>query len=257
MLGFDSNEDLTPISDPRGSGEYGAILFDVRKLAQVEPHWFVPEQWGERAQPVTGSGRGGAWRLDTGRGPCFLRQYLRGGWAARVTREHHLWRGSARVRSFAEFRLLRELKKHGLPVPAPLAACYLRARLSYRAWIVLDWLPQTQSLAARAGRVLAAGDAAPALWGAVGVLVARFHRVGLDHADLNAHNILLDANGTLWLIDFDRSRLRIPETGWRQRNLARLRRSLLKLHGKQHAAAIEEGFKRLRLAYEAHWARGL
>jgi len=257
MFGFDTNEDLAPCKDPRGSGEYGAILFDVRKLPHAQIRWFIPEQWNGAAHPITGSGRGGAWRLDTERGSCCLRQYLRGGWVARVTRERYLWRGIARVRSFAEFRLLRELKKHGLPVPAPLAACYLRTRLSYRAWIVLEWLPDTQSLAARTGDALAAGDAAPALWGAVGTVIARFHRAGLDHADLNAHNILLDAQGKLWLIDFDRSRLRIPDTGWRQRNLARLRRSLLKIHGKQHAAAIKDGFKLLRQSYETYWARGL
>jgi len=257
MPGFDSNENLTPFKDPRGSGEYGAILFDMRKLPQVGPHWFVPEQWNDQAQPVTGSGRGGAWRLDSGQGPRFLRQYLRGGWAARLTRERHLWRGLARVRSFAEFRLLRALKKRGLPVPAPIAACYLRTRFYYRAWILLDWLPYEQSLAVRAGAVLAAGDAASALWGDIGVLIARFHRAGLEHADLNAHNILFDANGKLWLIDLDRSRLRIPETGWRLRNLARLKRSLLKLHGKHHAVAVEAGFKLLRQAYDEYWARGL
>jgi len=64
MVGFDINEGLAPIQDPRGSGEYGAILFDQAQLRQVDPRWFDPEQWGERAQPVTGSGRGGAWMIE-------------------------------------------------------------------------------------------------------------------------------------------------------------------------------------------------
>jgi 3-deoxy-D-manno-octulosonic acid kinase len=58
--------------------------------------------------------------------------------------------------------------------------------------------------------------------------VARFHRAGVWHADLNAHNVLVTADG-LYLIDFDRGRMRIPSPAWQQANLQRLRRSLLKL----------------------------
>ncbi len=48
------------------------------------------------------------------------------------------------------------------------------------------------------------------------------------HADLNAHNILIDSRGEVFLIDFDRGRRRAPG-GWTQRNLQRLRRSLDKI----------------------------
>jgi len=253
MGGFDINEGLTPIQDPRGSGAYGAILFDQAQLRQVDPRWFTPEQWGTRAQPVSGSGRGGAWRIEASYGPCVLRQYLRGGWMAHLTRDKHLWRGTGKVRSFAEYRLLRTLQDKRLPVPTPIAACYLRKGLTYRAWILLAELMDVQSLAECAGRT----PEDQALWTRTGELIARFHRAGLDHADLNAHNILFDAKHTGWLIDFDRSRLRIPETTWRQRNLDRLARSLRKLHGQHHARAIKAGIAQLRAAYETHWARGL
>jgi len=254
MAGFDINEGLTPIQDPRGSGAFGAILFDQAQLRQVDPRWFDPEQWGDRAQRIGGSGRGGAWRITgASYGACVLRQYLRGGMMAHVTREMHLWRGADKVRSFAEYRLLRELQHKGLPVPTPIAACYLRKGLRYRAWILLGQIMNVQSLAERAG--LTPED--QALWTRSGQLIARFHRAGLDHADLNAHNILFDADGKGWLIDFDRSRIRIPDTDWRQRNLDRLARSLRKLHGKRHRAAIEAGFAQLLDAYDAWWARGM
>ena len=59
------------------------------------------------------------------------------------------------------------------------------------------------------------------------------------------------------LIDFDRSQMRIPATGWRSRNLARLERSLLKLRGTRSEAAVREDFKRLRAGYDKHWERGI
>jgi 3-deoxy-D-manno-octulosonic acid kinase len=39
-------------------------------------------------------------------------------------------------------------------------------------------------------------------------MIARFHRAGVWHADLTAHNILLEVRGVPWLLDFDRGRIR-------------------------------------------------
>ena len=67
---------------------------------------------------------------------------------------------------------------------------------------------------------------------------------------------LFNAAGNGWVIDLDRGALRIPATGWRERNLARLKRSLLKLRGERGVAEIERDYQRLRGAYDAIWARG-
>jgi 3-deoxy-D-manno-octulosonic acid kinase len=64
-------------------------------------------------------------------------------------------------------------------------------------------------------------------WRAVGSSIARLHRAGVDHADLNAHNILITRN-TVTVIDFDRGRVR-PPGAWSTRNLERLQRSLAKI----------------------------
>ncbi|MFT4178082.1 MAG: 3-deoxy-D-manno-octulosonic acid kinase [Thermomonas sp.] len=246
MAGFDANEHLTPFRDARG---YGAVLFDRTQLRQPDPAWFNPKHWGEAAQPVSEGGRGGAWFIDMGGGEAVLRHYLRGGWMAKFSREGHLWRGINRVRSFAEFRLLRELRAKKLPVPLPFAACYRREGLRYTASILLQRLPGVRPLASLALE----GDAP---WEQTGELVARFHRAGLDHADLNAHNILFDAEGKGWMIDFDRSRLRIPATGWREANLKRLHRSLRKRRGSRSIEQVDADFVRLRAAYDAAWQRG-
>ncbi|MFC3717204.1 3-deoxy-D-manno-octulosonic acid kinase [Luteimonas soli] len=252
MAAFDATESLTPFRAGRGGRGVGSILFDGTQLRQADPRWFNPEAWGDRAQAVGDGGRGGAWYIDATHGPCVLRHYLRGGLAARFSRDRHLWRGADQVRSFAEFRLLRELLKQDLPVPRPIAASYLREGLSYRASILMERLLDVRSLAD-----LARTDGHSAPWDEAGRLVARFHRAGLDHVDLNAHNLLFDADGKGWMIDFDRSTLRIPATGWREGNLARLNRSLLKLRGHRGIKEVEEDFARLRKGYDAQWDRGI
>jgi len=79
---------------------------------------------------------------------------------------------------------------------------------------------------------LSAALAAKALespvWRDMGSTVARLHRLGVDHADLNAHNILVGAAGSISVIDFDRGRIRTPGA-WRGRNLRRLQRSIRKI----------------------------
>ncbi|WDS36114.1 3-deoxy-D-manno-octulosonic acid kinase [Pseudoxanthomonas sp.] len=248
MAAFDATEVLVPYREGRG---YGAILFDHERLRQAEARWMDPAYWAERARPVDSGGRGGAWFIDAPFGPSLLRLYKRGGMAANVSTDRYLWRGANRTRSFAEFRLTRALLAKGLPVPRPFVASYVHEGMGYRAAILMERLPDVRSLA---DRFQVAGGGAPLE--ETGRLIARFHRAGLDHADLNAHNILFDAQGHGWLIDFDRGVLRIPATRWREANLARLKRSLLKLRGERAVALVEEDFVRLRKAYDRVWERG-
>lgn len=248
MVDFDATESMTPFRHDSG---WGAILFDGKQMRQADPDWFVPSRWGERARPVDSGGRGGAWFVDAPFGPSLLRLYLRGGWAARVSRDQYLWHGANRTRSFEEFRLTRTLFAKGLPVPRPIAASYVRDGLGYRAAILIERIADVRSLADRAQ---VAGSDAP--WEEAGRLVAQFHRNGLDHADLNAHNVLFNPQGKGWLIDFDRGALRIPATRWRENNLTRLQRSLLKLRGARSRDEVMQDFLRLRRAYDLAWKRG-
>jgi len=249
MIAFESDEVLMPC---RYGGHIGAIVFDYQRLRQADLDLFSPDYWDQSAQPVAQGGRGGAWFVDAPFGRCVLRHYLRGGMVARLSREHYFWQGPDRTRSFAEFRLMRSLRAQRLPVPRPLAAMYLRQGWYYRAAILMERLEDTQSLAYYMQRD---GEQAP--WKAAGKLIARFHRSGLNHADLNANNILFNAQHRGWLIDFDRSNERIPETLWRERNLSRLRRSLQKLRGKYSYEQTEGYFGRLRQAYDEQWELGI
>ena len=204
----------------------GAILFDAGVAVQPDDAWFDPEHWraqGKLLERARG-GRGSVVFIDTPVGNCALRHYHRGGMVAPILGDRYLWNGRERTRGFAEFRLLSELHARDLPVPEPVAARYLRSGVHYTADLVTRRIEHTHTLAeAIARRHLDAKLAAR-----VGALVARFHAAKVDHADLNAHNVLVTPND-LWLVDFDRGRIRRNHGDWRLANLRRLRRSLLKL----------------------------
>jgi len=222
----------------------GAIAFDADRIAAPSSELFDPQQWQQAAEPVASGGRGSAWFVRGGFGDGVLRHYRRGGLVGRLIRDRYLFLGEARVRSLAEFALLARMTGLGLPVPAPLAAGYCRQGLTYRADILVERIADVRSLAELVGVGLDAPQ-----WADIGRLIAGFHRAGVHHADLNAHNVLMDSSGRHYLIDFDRSRIRIQAAGWRQANLARLLRSLRKVCPRQQASGLNQRFASLQAAY--------
>jgi 3-deoxy-D-manno-octulosonic acid kinase len=120
----------------------------------------------------------------------------------------------------------------GLPVPDPIAARFQRRGPDLRA----DQKNPANEDAATQSEAVGDQQLDAALAERVGALIARFHAEGVDHADLNAHNILLDRD-QLWLIDFDRGEIRATGTAWKLANLARLKRSLLKVGACDHDEA--------------------
>lgn len=209
----------------RGPGGFGAVLCNA--AAGVEPSvpWFEPRFWTARGAVVREARGRGASTLFEHEGRRFvLRHYRRGGMVARVNEDGYLWLGESRTRPVRELQLNLRLHAAGLPVPLPVAARYEHDGLRYRGDLITEYLPGTQSLA----ESLDTGDLSLPVWAAIGRCIRRFHDYGLDHVDLNAHNILLRGANEVLLVDFDRCRRRAPGL-WRDANLARLRRSLDKL----------------------------
>ena len=222
------------------------ILYDAEAYGQVDERWFEPEYWRDR-HALTGRarGRGTTYFLRfEGRG-LVLRHYLRGGMAARVLHDQYLYLGLRLTRAWREWHLLAHMQELGLPVPVPVAARVVRSGLLYRADIIVEQIPHARSLAQR----LSHRPLVPAVWTAIGSTIRRFHDVGIDHADLNAHNILLGADHRVYIIDFDRGRQRVPGE-WSYGNLTRLRRSLNKLHRQMHGFAFRDrDWEALRRGY--------
>lgn len=222
------------VIDPRivASGS-GAMVFDGNLEVTPSRDWFDRDWWAARADVHDGKGgRGGVAFVDAPIGACVLRHYHRGGWMAPLMGDRYVWNGRERSRGFAEFRLLAELFQRGLPVPAPVAARYQRRGAYYTADLITRTIEGAQTLT----DLIIAGRLDAGLAGRVGELVGRFHAEGVDHADLNAHNILM-AGDRFWLIDFDRGEIRVTGTAWRLANLARLKRSLLKVGACDHDEA--------------------
>ncbi len=205
----------------------GALCVPARFADQAAAGWF--EACRPDAVPVGEGGRQAAWFVDGPHGPAVLRHYRRGGLRARLGRESYLWLGEFRVRAYAEVRVLDHLRRAGLRVPEPLGAAYWRGggtSLFYRNAILIARIAGAQALAGRLDR------ADPA---AVAQAIAAMHAAGVWHADLNAYNILFDADDQVWLIDFDRARLGTVSPGQAEKNRLRLRRSLVKVAGARGA----------------------
>ena len=221
------------------------IVYDAGLIQQPGADLFAADAW-ERSGGVVGQapGRGSALFLETAFGPAVLRHYLRGGWAARFSRDRYLYTGLERSRPIAEFHMLARLHQQGLPVPRPLAAQCAREGLFYSGDLItrrlLDVLPLADLPDIQ--------QSDPAMWIATGACIRNFHDHGLVHADLNARNILIGGDGSVYLIDFDRAQIRAGAQSLFEANLRRLKRSLQKF---LETRALEQGWQFLMNGYNA------
>jgi len=225
------------------------IVYDAGRLEQPGAELFDPDWWRARGA-VTGeaAGRGSAWFIDAPFGAAVLRRYLRGGLPGRFIRDRYLFTGWRRSRPVAEFRILETLAAAGLPAPAPLAAAVQRHGLTWSGSLLTRLIPSTRTFA---DLLVEHSDDHP-LWQRIGACIRRFHDAGVVHADLNARNILVDADGAVFLVDFDRAHVRPGARRRFRRNLARLRRSLEKLWPDSLGAqALDEGWRALERGYRA------
>jgi 3-deoxy-D-manno-octulosonic acid kinase len=223
------------------------IVYDADTIQHPGPFLFSPEYWSEQGA-VTGeaTGRGSTLLLATEFGPAVLRQYLRGGWAAKVSSDRYIFSGFDQSRPIAEFGVLERLSAAGLPVPQPLAAMCIREGAFYRAWLLMGRIPDVAPLA----DLIQSRHEDPALWYQTGACIRRFHNKGLIHADLNARNILVSDANEIHLIDFDRARMSKKDTRAFSANLRRLHRSLQKVWPKAGRGHIESCWRKLLDGYD-------
>ncbi len=187
--------------------------------------------WLEKNGSITAkksAGRGNIIYFNHQQHKLVLRRYYRGGAAGKFSHSRYLWSGMNNTRAYKEIYLLEKLYRLGLPISKPFAARVYRGSLSYQAALITHEIEGSNSL----GEVLKNSDIPAIAWQHVGATIRRFHDLGVFHADLNANNILLKGTERAYLIDFDKGSIRNSENNkWKQQNLDRLKRSLIKLKG--------------------------
>lgn len=233
----------------------GGVLVTADAAAAIRPDWWHGS--GDARRDATSTqdaaptgGRGSVRVFDSSIGSLLRREYLRGGLVRHLSRDRYLWTGAERTRGFRELRLLGRLRDRGLEVPEPVAARYTRHGLLYAASLLMRRIADARTLA----EVLRDGSDAAAVLAATMDAIARLHRHGVWHADLNATNVLVDAGGRVWLIDFDRAQAGVTDAARLRGNLDRLLRSLRKLLPGQVLAGVEQAWPSLCRHYDARLA---
>ncbi|MCH1929832.1 3-deoxy-D-manno-octulosonic acid kinase [Shewanella sp. A25] len=221
---------LNIVKTPKG---YIALCQDTP--SEITQKWFAVDFWREKAAIVGSSkGRYTTWFVESNGHHWVLRHYWRGGLMGKFSKDAYVYTGLENTRAMGELRLLDILYREHFAVPKPIAVNIVRDAIFYRADIIIERVEGAEDLVAK----LTQGTMDEKQWQALGACIAKFHRRGVYHADLNAKNILYqssEVNGEerFYLIDFDRGELRTPNQGWQLANLDRLLRSFNKEKGKE------------------------
>lgn len=200
------------------------IWFNSDLVPTFKGDWFTNDYW-QKKQAVTGlaEGRGTTTFFNYANQHMVLRHYLRGGLPGKILTDQYFYTGLGQTRAWKELHLLLQMQELGLPVPTPVAARVRKSGLVYRSDIVLLKIEQAKDV----HNILLETPVAEKIWRKIGHTIAHFHRFGIYHHDLNIHNIMIDADEKIWLIDFDKCAIKRGKA-WKQHNLQRLLRSLNK-----------------------------
>ncbi len=200
------------------------IWFDDEFITNPSQSIFDPEYWQSVNKIVgTATGRGTTWFVQLDTIQAALRHYRRGGLFGKLVKDQYWFSGWDKTRSAEEFQLLLLLIKAGVNVPRPIAARAVRVGLTYQADLLSERIPNARDLVS----ILQERSLSKEMYKKIGHEIAKMHNAGVNHTDLNIHNILIDDRDKVWIIDFDKCRLEISGD-WQQQNLERLLRSFNK-----------------------------
>ena len=208
------------------------LLFSDESVKPASAHWLAKDFLNQvdNSQKISTGGRGQAWFVQFAGLSLVYRCYLRGGLLAKLIKQTYFGFAVESSRSFKEYRLLQWMSEKGLPVPQAVAASMCRWPFAlsplYRAHILISRIPNVKTL----NELLLEFNQSDEVWVSIGQCLRHFHNLNIYHADLNAHNILLNNQGAVYLIDFDKGEVRENKNNvfWKQENIERLKRSLLK-----------------------------
>ena len=206
------------------------VVRDDQVSYRFEQSDFVPAHLAQRTDCIAlDGGRGAAWRVKLDGQVYVLRHYLRGGLMAPLLTDRYLWLGLNRTRPMREWAVVSHALEHELMVPPVVAVRVERSGLFYRAAIMSRFIENRGTLAS----LLLNTSFDVNDWQQLGQAISAMHQAGVDHADLNANNLLYTIDGKWCLLDFDKAVVRSRPDAWAQKNLDRLLRSLRKIKALQ------------------------
>lgn len=200
------------------------IWFDPAILKEAEPKVFESDYWQDKGKVIgSAQGRGTTWFVSLDSMDAALRHYRRGGLLGKIIQDHYIFTGWKNTRSYQEFELLKLLAEQGVNVPKPIAARAIKRTFCYQADLISEKIPNARDLVS----LLQESSLPAELYKKIGQQIALMHNAQVNHTDLNIHNILVDDQQKVWIIDFDKCYLQAGDS-WKSSNLERLKRSFLK-----------------------------
>lgn len=226
---------------------------DPTFIHPLPDHPFDVNAWQcEVAWSAADSAQRGERFLYHGNGELVLHHFRRYSLISRRSVDRHVGKIGPTGRSIRAFALLSQMRSLGLPVPRPLGVRVVRAgRYSYKADMLVERIPGALPLA---HHLTEHGHTKSLPWKAIGETIRRFHDHGFDHVDLNARDILLGAQGDVWISEFDRC-VRRPKGSWQLHALSRLRRSVLNAEPRLNTSAFSAQIERIWSDLDAGYSK--
>ncbi len=198
--------------------------FDESLLSEPVEKVFDPAYWQQQDRTIgSAQGRGTTWFVQTQTVDAALRHYRRGGLFGKLVKDQYWFSGWEKTRSYQEFQLLNTLIEAGVNVPRPIAAKVEKSGLIYRADLLSEKVANARDLVA----ILQENPLPAEMYQKIGQEIRKMHDAQVNHTDLNIHNILIDDQDKVWIIDFDKCHQQ-DGNDWKQANWDRLKRSFEK-----------------------------
>jgi tRNA A-37 threonylcarbamoyl transferase component Bud32 len=134
-------------------------------------------------------------------GPVVVKTFRRGGFLAHGIKRTYLRIGKTRAQ--AEFEQLETAGELGIRTPQPVAFAH-KGGLFYQNWLATLEIPSVETMA-QISRTNP--QRIPAALESLGRQVALLMDHGILHADFHPGNVLVDNSGTVYLVDFDKTKI--------------------------------------------------
>ncbi|MCE7577961.1 3-deoxy-D-manno-octulosonic acid kinase [Aliivibrio fischeri] len=212
------------------------IWYDDSLLSDSPEQCCDPDYWQQQNKVIgSAQGRGTTWFVALDKMDAALRHYRRGGLFGKIIKDHYIFTGWEKSRSYQEFQLLKSLKEAGVNVPKPIAARTIKRTFCYQADLLSEKIPNAQDLVS----ILQEKPLSKEMYQKIGNEIRKMHAAQVNHTDLNIHNILIDDNDKVWIIDFDKCYQQKGDD-WKKGNWDRLKRSFVKEVTKRNIHWSEE-----------------